>query len=133
MARREKKKPKQNKPKRNAKQGSSWPPLLVELMRYAIQSPTRARDLVRKHPEVLDLRTGLGETALHYFAVENQAEAMKVLIDLGAKVDVNNDFGDSALQEALQVNATAAVEVLRRAGATEPTVPEPLDYPDEPE
>lgn len=122
MARRKKKKPKQVESKRPVERGSTWPPLLVELMRYALTDPARASELVRKHPEVLDLRTGLGEAALHYFAVENQAEAMKVLIHLGAKVDVNNDFGDSALQEALQVNATAAVEVLRRAGATEPPV-----------
>lgn len=72
-----------------------------------------------EHPEVLNLRTGLGETALHYLAVENYADAVQLLIELGAEVNVRNNFGKSALQEAIQVGATQTVEVLQLAGATE--------------
>ena len=63
------------------------------------------------------MRTGIGETALHYLAVENYAEAVQLLIDLGASVRVGNDFGASALSEAIKVGATETVAVLRRAGA----------------
>jgi ankyrin repeat protein len=90
---------------------------LVELMKTAVHDPGRARQLVMSQPHVLDLRTGLGETALHYLAVENYADAVQLLIDLGAKVNVTNDFGKSPLEEAELAEATDAVTVLRRAGA----------------
>jgi ankyrin repeat protein len=95
----------------------SWHPLLVKLMQFAVSKPKLARHLVQHHPEVLNLRTGLGETALHYLAVENHADAVQLLIDLGAEVNVKNQFGASALEEAIQVEAKATVEFLRRAGA----------------
>lgn len=97
-----------------------WHPLLVKLMRFAIANPKLARKLVKDHPESLMLRTGIGETALHYLAVENYAEAVGLLIELGAEVNVTNEFGNSALQEAIQVEAAETIEVLRRAGAIEP-------------
>ena len=86
-------------------------------MQFAVTKSKLARKLVKDHPEVLDLRTGIGETALHYLAVEDYADAVQLLIDLGADVNVTNEFGDSALEEAMQVNAKETVEVLRRAGA----------------
>src|SRR6266550_679428 len=96
---------------------SQWDPLLVELMHAAVKDAARARELVKSYPHVLDLRTGLGETALHYLAIENYAEAVRLLIDLGARVNVTNDFGNSALAEAELAGATDAVKVLKRASA----------------
>ena len=96
---------------------SQWDPLLVELMRAAVEDREQAHLLVKGHPHVLDLRTGLGETALHYLAIENYADAVQLLIDLGAQVNVTNEFGKSALAEAELAGATDAVAVLRRAGA----------------
>ena len=86
-------------------------------MQFAVSNPKLARKLVKDHPEVLNLRTGLGETALHYLAVENYAEAVQLLIDLGAEVNVKNKFGASALEEAMLVEAKESVEVLRQAGS----------------
>lgn len=102
---------------RQQRRKGSWHPLLVKLMQFAVSNPKLARQLVENHPEVLNLRTGLGETALHYLATENYADAVQRLIDLGADVNVKNNFGASALQEALQVGAKETVQVLRRAGA----------------
>jgi ankyrin repeat protein len=96
---------------------AQWDPLLVELIKAAGHNPGRARQLIQSHPHVLDLRTGLGETALHYLAIENYVDAVKLLIDLGARVNVTNDFGATALEEAELAGATEAVAVLRRAGA----------------
>src|SRR5687767_2797436 len=95
----------------------SWHPLLLKLMQFAVRDPKLARKLVKDHPEALSLRTGLGETALHYLAVENHADAVQLLIDLGADVNVKNEFGASALEEAIKVGANETVEVLRRDGA----------------
>jgi ankyrin repeat protein len=97
---------------------AQWDPLLVELMKAAVNDPIGARRLVESHPHVLDLRTGLGETALHYLAIENYAEAVQLLIDLGARANVANKFGATALGEAEMVNAAEAAAVfLRSAGA----------------
>lgn len=96
---------------------NTWHPLLIRLMQFAVSNPKLARKLVKDHPEVLGLRTGIGETALHYLAVENYADAVQLLIDLGAEVNVTNEFGNTALEEAIQVKAAETVEVLRKAGA----------------
>src|SRR5947207_1691163 len=102
---------------REQRRKGSWHPLLVKLMQFAVSKPKLARKLVKDHPEILNLRTGIGETALHYLAVENHADAVQLLIELGADVNVNNEFGKSALDEAVQVEAKETIEVLRRAGA----------------
>src|SRR5437868_10207723 len=88
---------------------ASWDSKLVELMRTAVHDPERARRIVADDPTVLDLRTGLGETALHYLAVENYADAVQLLIDLGADVNVTNTSGATALFEASLVDAEEAV------------------------
>jgi len=109
---------KRREPRQQLRKGR-WHPLLVKLMKFAVAHPKLARKLVADHPESLNLRTGLGETALHYLAVENYADAVQLLIDLGADVNVRNNFGKSPLQEAIQVGAAQTVEMLRRAGAAE--------------
>jgi ankyrin repeat protein len=96
---------------------SNWDPLLVELIRTAVHDPERARRLARRHPQALGLRTTLGETALHYLAVENYAAAVQLLIDLGASVRVTNNFGRSAIEEARMAEAHEAVAVLEQAEA----------------
>jgi ankyrin repeat protein len=103
---------------RQQRRKGSWHPLLTKLIQFAVRNPKLARKLVKEHPEVLNLRTGLGESALHYLAVENYAQAVQLLIDLGAEVNVKNKFGASAIEEAIQVEAHETVEVLQRAGAT---------------
>jgi ankyrin repeat protein len=86
-------------------------------MKAAVHDPARARHLVSEHPHVLHLRTGLGETALHYLAIENYADAVQLLIDLGASVRVSNEFGRTPLEEARLAGAEEAAAVLQRAGA----------------
>ena len=109
---------KQREPRQQRRKGR-WHPLLVKLIQFSVAHPKLARKLVAEHPEVLNLRTGLGETALHYLAVENYANAVQLLVDLGADINVRNNFGKSPLQEAIQVGATQTIAVLRRAGAAE--------------
>src|SRR4051794_11271378 len=105
-------------PDRQRRKGR-WHPLLVKLIRFAVNNPKLARKLIADRPAVLDLRTGLGETALHYLAIENQFAAVEMLIGLGADVNSRNHFARSALGEAMEVGAIRTVEVLRRAGADE--------------
>jgi ankyrin repeat protein len=102
---------------RQQRRKGDWHPLLTKLVQFACGIPKLARKLVKDHPEVLGLRNRLGETALHYLAVENYADAVQLLIDLGADANVRNTFDASALEEAIHVEAQETVEVLRRAGA----------------
>jgi ankyrin repeat protein len=95
-----------------------WDPRLLELTQTAVHDPSRARQLVAEDPTVLELRTGIGETALHYLAVENYTDAVRLLIELGAAVNVRNEFGNSAIEEAIQIEAYETAAVLRAAGAT---------------
>jgi hypothetical protein len=86
-------------------------PQLVELIDAAVENPGLAKSLVEADPSLLDLRTGLGETALYFLAVENYASGVQVLIDLGASVNVANMFGSSPQDEAEFINASDAVAV----------------------
>jgi ankyrin repeat protein len=97
---------------------ADWDPRLTELIDAAVENPDLARKLVEADPTILDLRTGIGETALHFLAVENYGGGVQVLIDLGASVNVTNEFGATPLEEALSIKAMEAVDVLQRAGAT---------------
>lgn len=99
------------------RRNNEWHPLLVKLMEFSVRSPKLARKLIKEHPYALELRTGIRETAMHYLAVENYPEAVSLLIELGADPNTKNEFGHSALEEAISVNATETVEVLKTAGA----------------
>jgi ankyrin repeat protein len=96
---------------------AEWDPRLVELIRAAVYDRDAARRCVENDPTVLQLRTGLGETALHYLAVENYADAVQLLIDLGADVNAINQYGATALFEAELADAKEAATSLRLAGA----------------
>lgn len=99
------------------RRAGQWHPLLAKLIQFAATNPKLATKLVEDHPEALTLRTGLGETALHYLAVEDYDEAVQLLIDLGAEVNVVNKFGHSPLAEATLIKNQRTIEVLRSAGA----------------
>jgi hypothetical protein len=75
-------------------------PRLEKLINAAVEDPELAKKIVEADPSILELRKELGETALHFLAVENYASGVQVLIDLGASVHVVNEFGSSPLDEA---------------------------------
>jgi len=54
-------------------------------------------------PSILELRGPLGETALHYLAIERCADAVRLLLALGANADPRNEFGSSLLQECTSI------------------------------
>ena len=62
-----------------------------------------AEELLRKNPGLLTLRNSVGETVLHYLAVENAAEGVAWLHGKGADLDTRNDFGTPVLFEVAQL------------------------------
>lgn len=82
----------------------------------------RAARLLAEDPSLIDARSGLGETLLHWSAVEANVDVVRFLLEHGADPDPRNEFGNSALQECAWLCAAdeqffPAAEVLLAAGA----------------
>lgn len=87
------------------------------LIAAAFDSPGALRALVNAEPNLLTERTGLGETPLHYLAVENQYEAVQLLIARGASVNTVNDCGSTPLSDAASLGYEELVQLLLDHGA----------------
>jgi ankyrin repeat protein len=88
-----------------------------------------AASLLSAEPALLCARTGLGETALHYLAVEDQLPSVKWLIEQGAEVNVVNRVGTTPLSDAASLGYLQMVSFLlshgacvNLAGESEPTL-----------
>ena len=87
------------------------------LIRACSSSLDDAAALLQSEPRLLLERTGLGETPLHYLAVEDQVEAVRFLHEHGADLNVLNDFGDSPITEALALGNKRTAAFLLDHGA----------------
>jgi ankyrin repeat protein len=73
--------------------------------------------LLDAEPGLLNARTDLGETPLHYLAVEDHIEAIKALVERkGVDVNTLNDFGGSPLSEAASLGYVDLVKYLLSVG-----------------
>ena len=87
------------------------------LVQACFDSVEEGRALLRREPALLGALTGLGETPLHYLVVEDQLEAVKMLVEEGAQINTLNRFGNSALAEAASLGYTALVDWMLANGA----------------
>jgi ankyrin repeat protein len=62
-----------------------------------------AESMLSETPALLSLTSGLGETALHYLAVEDDVEGVAWLKAKGADLDTKNRFGTPVLFEVAQL------------------------------
>ena len=60
-----------------------------------------ALKLRNEEPGVVHFQNGLGETVLHFLAVENHQESVAWLLEQGADINTRNDFGDTPLMDAV--------------------------------
>jgi ankyrin repeat protein len=88
------------------------------LIAAAFESPDALQTLIRSEPELIEERTGLGETALHYLAVENQLRAVVLLAEAGAQINTLNSCGGTPLSEAASLGYVELVEFLLLKGAS---------------
>ena len=58
-----------------------------------------AKVYLRKHPELREKRNSIGETVLHFLAVENDIKAVQWLAENGFDPHAQNEFGQSTLFE----------------------------------
>lgn len=92
------------------------------LIRACMTSLEAAEELLKAEPSLISERTGLGETPLHYLAVEDQLEAVRFLHERGASVEIVNEFGESALKEAILLGYLELARYLLQNGANIHTV-----------
>jgi ankyrin repeat protein len=89
----------------------------IDLIAAAFKSPDTMLAFVRSDPALLESRTGLGETPLHYLAVENQLKAVLSLLAAGAEVNTVNSVGGTPLSEAASLGYEEMVDLLIAHGA----------------
>lgn len=77
----------------------------------------RGEELLKKDPSLLCAKDGLGETPLHYLAVENDLERVKWLFAKGADVNTQNKFGDTPLLDAASLGYVQMASFLLANGA----------------
>ena len=70
------------------------------LRMVAFREFSEAEEMLAETPELLEERNGLGETVLHYLAVENDQEGVAWLHSKGADLNTQNEFGTPPLYEA---------------------------------
>ena len=87
------------------------------LIRAFCSSISEGLRLLNEEPKLIEARGGLGETALHYLAVENQIDAVRTLVTRGANVNTLSDVGGTPLSEAASLGYVDLVKYLLSVGA----------------
>jgi ankyrin repeat protein len=87
------------------------------LIKICLEDLEKGSEIINKAPEMVHDRTGLGETPLHFFSVENHLEAVKLLHSKGAKINTVNECGGTPLSEAASLGYFEMVKYLLGNGA----------------
>lgn len=89
---------------------------------YAFRDTVRtnlqaAAEMLAADPEVIRLRNSIGETTMHYLAVENCPQEVAWLIARGAEVDTQNQFQQTPLMEVAALGLLNICRLLVARGA----------------
>lgn len=77
----------------------------------------RAQQMLDANPGLLAMRNGIGETPLHFLAVENDRDGVAWLHARGADLNTRNEFGEPVLFEVAQLEYKELFLWLVRNGA----------------
>jgi hypothetical protein len=78
---------------------------------------THAANLLASDPDLLDLRNGIGETVLHFLAVENDLRGVEWLHRRGFSLNTKNSFGQPIIFEVAQLGYQELFLWLAKHGA----------------
>ena len=68
--------------------------------------------------DIVEVRDRCGETPLHYLAIERNIDAVRLLLEIGANVNSQDDFGLTVLGSAVIIGDNfPVVDALLKAGA----------------
>ena len=73
--------------------------------------------LLSEQPDLISLANDIGETVLHYLAVENNLEAVEWLHKNGADINTRNTFGIPVIFEVAQLEYKELFEWFVQKGA----------------
>jgi ankyrin repeat protein len=76
-----------------------------------------AEELLRANPKLLTLTDGIGETVLHYLAVENDIEGVAWLHAHGFNLNTKNKFGNPMVFEVAELGYKDLLTWLSQNGA----------------
>ena len=89
-----------------------------ELRDAVLQKDFSAADrLLEAHPALSVARNGIGETVLHFLAVENDEAGVAWLKSRGFALDTKNEFGTPAVFEVAQLRHKALLNWFIESGA----------------
>ncbi len=77
-----------------------------------------ASEMIEQDPSILHTKTDLGETPLHWLAIEDQLDIVKFLHSKGAHVNTASQGGYTPLSEAASLGLYEMVKFLLENGAT---------------
>ena len=78
---------------------------------------TGAEYLLQERPHLMTLRNGIGETVLHYLAVEDDLRGVSWLRSRGFDLNVKNEFGTPVVFEVAQLGYKELLLWFIREGA----------------
>lgn len=86
-----------------------------EIVTLLENDPSTANEILTA--DSLRLRNSIGETLLHYFAVEREIETVRILLDKGAEIDAIDTGRRTPLMEASMLGYPEIVRLLLDHGA----------------
>ncbi len=73
--------------------------IFIALLRAAFAGVECLSEFIQRHPDAVRWRNEIGETALHYLAIENQFDLVDLLLENGSDPKVGNKSGRTLLYE----------------------------------
>ena len=83
----------------------------------AFYDKAEAARMLAEDPSLVGVKNSIGETAMHYLAVENELASVEWLLDRGADVNTRNDFGGTPLMDSASLGYREICEMLLKRGA----------------
>jgi len=97
-------------------------PRFYELRDLLLHDMGAALKSIHADKSLLDVRSGLGETLLHWFAIECHEDIVRALAGMGAEIDPQNSSGNTPLFEAALILRDSMCRLLFSLGASPDTM-----------
>lgn len=105
--------------KKSSTKADSVAPTIYDFIHAVVCDRPTAERMLQENPNWIREKSSLGETALHWLAVENYVDAVRYLLSKGAKVDGAQEAGTEGtpLTDAAQLGYVEMVALLIEHGA----------------